>query len=189
MANDFMHANQITLAEILGAIVGVVAGSILVSCVADGVRNFRRARRARPAGRKRQRVQFRLAVRVGNIILQGGSVYTMTVDQSERFQLVVVDKFGNVIPGATFANVVINGDTTLAAANGVATDASLFDLVPTGKVGTDSLSFSANVTVGSAAAVPLSGTLSVAIGAGAPASLSANDLGPTPAATAAPAAS
>ena len=59
-------------------------------------------------------------------------------------------------------------------------DASLFDIVPSGKTGIDSITASATVTVNGAAKA-LSAGLSVGINAGAPAKLAINDLGPTPA--------
>lgn len=107
----------------------------------------------------------------------------MNVDQPNRFQLVATDKFGNVIKDAVFANVVISGDPALGEITAVSGDTSLFDVVASGKTGVDPLNFSATVNAPGGKPVALIGTLNVPIDAGAPAKLSATDLGPTPAAS------
>jgi hypothetical protein len=115
----------------------------------------------------------------------------MQVDTaSERFQLAVADKFGNVIPETSlaFTNVAITGDPTLASITGSQTDTSLFDVAPTGKIGTDSINLSANVSLNGAAPVALTGSLTLPLTPGNPAQLTAVDQGPTPAASAAAAA-
>src|ERR1022692_3376605 len=71
-------------------------------------------RRQKPIKHK-PKLELRLAVRVGKLILQGGSTYPMNVDKPGRFQLAATDQFGNVIPKAAFVSVQISGDPTLGS--------------------------------------------------------------------------
>ena len=102
----------------------------------------------------------------------------MKVDQTERFQLVAVDKFGNPVPGAALSGPSLACDPTLADITDETDDATIFDVTPRGKLGTLALTGTAVVKATDGSTQTLTATLNVPLEAGAAAALAINDLGP-----------
>jgi hypothetical protein len=128
--------------------------------------------------RENKNPRLRLAFWRDGRPLQEGEA--MKVDQPEVFQVQVVDKFGNVVPGATVQNLQVSaGDTTLASITAAdPSDPTKVLVTPTGKLGALSLSAKGNVTLADNSVVALTGSDTEALEAGAPAALAFKDIGP-----------